>query len=342
MDSSYLGLQEFISLNPNVFEKINNIEIDSNLVELTEILFQNFEEITALINFRKMFYNKIPHKKLSNTFDLDNFNQKIMLLFLLRELSKTTNFLITLKCIKQKFEKKVLKTLLKFSEKESLSINEVISDQSILILILNSNNPNLSNTNDKINLKFKVSDSNSRINKPLLVLDLDETLIHSEYPIDLKKDYDFTIKKYNLGIFIQNSLYDFLDKAKEKFNLILYSSGEKAYVKEVVRRLEIQKYFLFVLSREYCINVNNCIFIKDLSIFDCFSKADYSLNQHKESTNSSLPVYMIDNNIFSVSPSLESLIVINSFENNKKQQFPNELLLILNSLESELERRKFN
>jgi hypothetical protein len=193
---------------------------------------------------------------------------------------------------------------------------------------------NLKNFN-QIRNKSNSDSSSDKVNedlflKPILVLDLDETLIHSETPVDTLKHYDFKIMENKVGVFMRSSLFTFLEKAKKDFNLVLFSAGRKDYINEVVKRLKLSTYFLFILDNEYCINIKDKFYIKDLEIFDCLTKNLMGKPVHDETSyvkfkNKGLsldsfqkeyikiPCFIIDNNIFSFANNLNQGILINPF-----------------------------
>lgn len=204
------------------------------------------------------------------------------------------------------------------------------------------NNSNESHIKIKCKVKATTNSDSSSYNenenmllKPILVVDLDETLIHSETPIDSKKHYDFKIMRFKIGVFMRTSLFTFLERAKKDFNLVLFSAGHKDYISEVVKRLEISSYFLFVLDKDYCINIKDKFFIKDLGIFDCLTKnllgkpvRDYTCYNKTKGKGLSLDsfekeyvkvsCFIIDNSIFSFANNLNQGILINPFYGNQQ------------------------
>ena len=143
-------------------------------------------------------------------------------------------------------------------------------------------------------------------NETYLILDLDETLIHSELFLGTKNydkiaEFQTEDQIEKVGVFIRPYAYEFLDWVSQHFRLILFTAAEYKYAKEILRVCEFEKYFELVLDRNYTIEIKN-FNIKDLSIFNM---------------NEKLNCLILDNNIFSFAASLEQGILISSFIDDK-------------------------
>ncbi|MBX3072862.1 HAD family hydrolase [Candidatus Obscuribacterales bacterium] len=84
----------------------------------------------------------------------------------------------------------------------------------------------------------------------LLVLDLDETLIHAR---EAELDYAPDFRVLNYSVYKRPGLDDFLVKCAAMFELAVWSAGENDYVRAIVeqivpKHIELQ----FVWSRERC------------------------------------------------------------------------------------------
>lgn len=147
--------------------------------------------------------------------------------------------------------------------------------------------------------------------KKLILLDLDETLIHAEYPIKVENinKYDTIIRfktdnEYEeLGIYLRTGVRQFLSFLSCHFNIAIFTASEKVYADAIIRYLDPNKnIFKFCLYRNHCINVNDLICIKDLRIID-------NIDIKK--------TVLIDNNIYSFTSQLNNGILINSFYDDK-------------------------
>ena len=151
-------------------------------------------------------------------------------------------------------------------------------------------------------------------NKKLVLLDLDETLIHAEYPISENNinDYDTILRfkaeneldeYHELGLYLRNGLKKFLSLLNNYFNIAIFTASDKDYADSIIRYLDPDKtIFKFCLYRSNCINLNDLIYIKDLRVIE-------NINMKK--------TILIDNNIYSFSNQLNNGILINSFYGDK-------------------------
>lgn len=176
----------------------------------------------------------------------------------------------------------------------------------------------------------------------ILVIDLDETLIHSQEICikDVKYNYstfDKVLEENGIAFNVRPYLVEFLNFAKENFNLIILSASNKDYIKSIINELSIESYFYLILDKEFCINVDK-VFIKDLDIFK---------QLYPESSNNE--ILLIDNNIFSFTANIKEGILISSFKDDKKddellslQKYLQELLDINNNSDSNLKMVYYN
>ena len=139
--------------------------------------------------------------------------------------------------------------------------------------------------------------------KKLIVLDLDETLIHSD--LDCKfKAHDEYIKvnpdkddESIIPINFRPHVFEFLDFCSEYFDVAIFTASCKDYADAILDRLEKnKKYFKYRFYRGLCINYNN-IFIKNLSILG---------KSHHD-------ILIVDNCLLSFSHDLKNGILVTSF-----------------------------
>lgn len=87
-------------------------------------------------------------------------------------------------------------------------------------------------------------------NKILLVLDLDETLIHATTK-KLEIEFDFQYADY--FVYIRPNLKWFLESVCTKFKLAIWSSADDKYVEEIVDKIKPSSIdFEFVWGRTRC------------------------------------------------------------------------------------------
>ena len=149
--------------------------------------------------------------------------------------------------------------------------------------------------------------------KKILLLDLDETLIHAdfakEYENDTKNPYD-TIVSFeseneinNVGIFLRPGVKLFLENLSKFFEIGIFTASVSEYADEVIKFLDPENNFIkFKLYRQNCVNVNDILKVKDLRILKNFDLKN---------------VVLVDNNMYSFAAQLSNGILINSFYFNK-------------------------
>ena len=191
--------------------------------------------------------------------------------------------------------------------------------------------------------------------KKILLIDLDETLIHSDFSLeylnDKKVKYDTIIKfketesdfeenyedyydmrrkklkhelfneekEYKVGVFIRKGAKEFLTEVSKYFVVGIFTASVKAYADAVIDYLDPNKNLIqFRLYRNNCINVNDKIFVKDLRIIKGIDIKD---------------IILLDNSIYSFSAQINNGILVNSFFNDKNDiELYNVLGYLLNFL----------
>ena len=147
--------------------------------------------------------------------------------------------------------------------------------------------------------------------KKVLLLDLDETLIHSDFNRECPSEsYDAQIsfkddeEEFSVGIFIRKGLDQFLKEISKYFIVGIFTASVKPYADAVINHIDPNKeYIKFRLYRNNCITVKE-INIKDLRIFKEIVKLER--------------IVIVDNSIYSFANQLSNGILINSFFNDKE------------------------
>ena len=111
---------------------------------------------------------------------------------------------------------------------------------------------------------------NKSDNKKTLVLDLDETLIHSAFePFNPKDDITLTMKMKDEEIIIhvlkRPYLDEFLNIVTQKYEVIIFTASISDYANPLLDQLDPNKKIFFRLFREHCTKSDNGLFIKDLN-----------------------------------------------------------------------------
>ena len=176
--------------------------------------------------------------------------------------------------------------------------------------------------------------------KKILILDLDETLIHADFDEEFTpNEYDTVIKfkskkeinkidiikekniedsdstscclsepeeddNHSVGIFIRNGVKYFLEEANKYFEVGIFTASVKEYADAVISFLDPEnKLIKFRLYRNNCINFNDSFIVKDLRIFPNIDLKN---------------IVLLDNSMYSFSAQINNGILINSFFNSKK------------------------
>ena len=201
-----------------------------------------------------------------------------------------------------------------------LSINEKIKEIS--------NQINLNDVNNE-----------SSENKKLLILDLDETLIHSDLDFLLKEkniNYDKILyfdgdeeKNIPLPLIIRPGMYEFLDYASENFDLIVFTASDQDYADTIINYIEKEKkYFKMRLYRNNCLFIEPGLYIKDLRIFNSWKKME--------------DIIILDNSLFSFANQLNNGILITSFFDDKDDTFLDNAKNYLEFMKNEKDIREIN
>ena len=168
---------------------------------------------------------------------------------------------------------------------------------------------------EKISNSFNLLNNDK--NKKTLILDLDETLIHSDLDLEYKNHITTLFfdseeegeeeKNIPIPLILRPKLFDFLNYVKEKYELIIFTASQKNYADKIIDYIEKdQKYFSLRLYREHCIFIKPGLYIKDLRIF-----------KNRDLKN----IILIDNSIFSFAHQLNNGILVTSFYNDEDDCF---------------------
>ena len=141
--------------------------------------------------------------------------------------------------------------------------NNFITIKNTKSTLKSSNLTKLSNS--KINLLPNKTD-----NRKTLVLDLDETLIHSAFePFIPRDDITLTMKMKDNDIIIhvlkRPYLDEFLNIVTQKYEVVIFTASISDYANPLLDQLDPMKKISHRLFREHCTKADNGLFIKDLN-----------------------------------------------------------------------------
>jgi Dullard-like phosphatase family protein len=149
---------------------------------------------------------------------------------------------------------------------------------------------------------------NKRLKK-LLLLDLDETLVHSENFAE-NTPYDFIIDFMDeeggsldsIGVYFRPYLTEFLEKLSEHYTIGVFTASTQEYADAVVGQIDPEEKLVSLkLYRQHCTSVND-YYVKDLSMFTNVPRKD---------------MLMLDNFIYSFALDLENGIPIKPYYKGK-------------------------
>ena len=138
---------------------------------------------------------------------------------------------------------------------------------------LQSEQPNYSNYNTPVLNKNKSSpylsiNRSQKFKKKTLILDLDETLVHSGFnPFTRKSDITLTIyldgREHVINVLKRPHVDEFLREISEYYEIIVFTASISEYASPLLDKLDKNNYFSGRLFRQDC-SFNHGLYIKDL------------------------------------------------------------------------------
>ena len=112
--------------------------------------------------------------------------------------------------------------------------------------------------------------SNDQIGKKTLVLDLDETLIHSQHSPFSSSESDIVLKlalendPHDIHVLIRPGAKEFIKKMNKYFEIVIFTASVSKYAIPLINLIDDKGLCIHRLYREHCSLVNTS-FIKDLT-----------------------------------------------------------------------------
>ena len=161
--------------------------------------------------------------------------------------------------------------------------------------------------------------SKKYLNKKTLVLDLDETLVHSSFTpfdhSDIVLQVDFEEDIYNIHVLVRPYVDKFIEEVSKLFAVVIFTASISKYASPLLDILDKDKKCSYRLFREHCTFING-IYVKDLK----------RLNRDLKN------VIIVDNSPNSYSFNRENGLPIMSWFNDSKDTELLKILPILNYL----------
>ena len=252
---------EYNLLKPNYFYKDNKSQQLVKSLNKFEIYFNNYKNMNnQMIKSIKNSISNNPNGNEMNSFNSNNVN------------TNSVNFnnknLEKLNKNDSNYKENLLNYILNNSE-----IFKKIIDNAFLSKNNNINNPyllknNNANINDIMQGYYLPQKTKENMNKKTLLLDLDETLVHSSFkPLPINSDIHFNIiyqnKPHMINVLIRPFVYEFLLKMSKLYEIVIFTASVPQYANPLLNILDKNKCITHRLFRQHCISLYG-LFIKDL------------------------------------------------------------------------------
>ena len=183
------------------------------------------------------------------------------------------------------------------------------------------------NDSSQNSLKYYLSPKNS--NKKTLVLDLDETLVHSQFvPFSIKSDIVFKIELDNqihdIHVMVRPGVNEFLKRMGKLYEIVIFTASISKYADPLINIIDKSHICSYRLFREHCSMVG-ITYIKDLK------KLGRDLKD----------IVIVDNSPISYSFNSENGIPILTWFDDKKDKELYNLIPILEFLSSVYDVREY-
>lgn len=161
-----------------------------------------------------------------------------------------------------------------------------------------------------------IKEKNNTMNKPLLILDLDETLIYSSYEADAK--YDFIIDD---TYYVKKRPYveDFLQEMNNYFDLAVWTAATRDYAQIIVNELFVKQniQLKFFHSRERCVEKDNTRSMYDSYVTKYYIKDLKKIKKHFDLNK----VLFVDDLTVSLQRNYGNLIKIPPFQGESEDNY---------------------
>lgn len=149
---------------------------------------------------------------------------------------------------------------------------------------------------------------NAQYDRKCLVLDLDETLIHADFEMkmpnpDCQLSFEYQNEEIRFNLFLRPGVIEFLHLVSQYYEVVLFTASVREYADAILSVLDPHMaVFSSRFYRDDCINLNNLVYLKDLSV----------LNVAIEK------IAIVDNSIYSFATHLSNGMLISSFYYDKE------------------------
>ena len=180
-------------------------------------------------------------------------------------------------------------------------------------------NPSLNNPKNSLELLLPPP----LTKKKTLVLDLDETLVHSQFgafniPSDVVINIEIENEIHDIHVLIRPGVKQFLEKMSKKYEIVIFTASISKYAGPLLDILDKEKLCKFRLFREHCTLLNSS-FVKDLKVLGRDLKdvviVDNSPMAYLLNSDNGLPILTWfddknDKELFKIIPILDFLSIV--------------------------------
>ena len=237
-------------------------------------------------NFFLESHKKVFHKRSRSNYqnNLTSINTQTKL-----NLENVTNIPTPLSSYFSKTNKNIENKNINLENNDTNSTKENNNSQNITTKsFTKSNTNNINNDLYKINYhslspnertfynkkKFLLPEKTS--NKKTLVLDLDETLVHSVGGVENNEgeipQHDFIIQipqnnnlSHDVHVMVRPHVEEFLERMSKRYELVIFTASISKYANPLLNIVDKMNYVPFRLFREHCTLINTA-FVKDLNL----------------------------------------------------------------------------
>jgi carboxy-terminal domain RNA polymerase II polypeptide A small phosphatase len=110
--------------------------------------------------------------------------------------------------------------------------------------------------------------ASSNLGKKTLILDLDETLVHSSFkPFIVKSDIilniDLERRMHTIHVLKRPGVHEFLERMAKLYEVVIFTASLSPYANPLIDQLDHKRLASYRLFREHCTNVNG-MYVKDM------------------------------------------------------------------------------
>lgn len=193
--------------------------------------------------------------------------------------------------------------------------------KNALNIVSNCSNVSYSRPRTSSYSKFLPPKNSKQNYKKTLILDLDETLVHSGFTLNAYREPDIVLnvdiegKKHDIFVLVRPGAEEFLINMSKMYEIVIFTASMSKYAIPLIEKLDSSKVCDHKLFREHCYFINKS-FVKDLNnlgrdmkdvIIVDNNPISYSLNNENGLPIKTWTGDINDRELFKITPVLEYL-----------------------------------